>query len=933
MKQQSFSYLKRGLFAAVLSITVSTALQAQDNDISTLINANCNVQVKVTNDTDNPWIISDGYLKCENANSTLTLTYTSAKEQYLDVNFLIRSHKLTLLVDDKELYSFSGWHSNWIHGHYYLAVGSHTIQFIGTSISGGSDCYSLLSNLSIREFDWVDITLSMAGTLGTEVLHKVDVLDDVVQFKVHGPLNNTDWEKIHLMKNLRDIDLTDATITAIPDNEFYGCPYLQTALLPEGLTSIGNNAFRETSLAKISIPASVTSIGDGSFYADNVLTTVEIPSQSSLTTIGGSAFYNCSSLKSIQLPNGITQLNSSTFRQCQSLSSVILPNALKSIGSYCFYQTAALKNISFPSTLTSIDSYAFNESGLEKVILPQNLAILGQCAFNNCKSITYVEFPVTPNPSYFSNNNSTGYYSPFSYCTALEKVLCPSATPPLIYNNNKPFYGVDLSKVTLVVPTFAVVDYKLDTHWHEFGNIIGGAEPTQIKLASTLSLTNDRRPAKKTDIYMTVPGRLLVSGNAPLEIGMLSFNTNYNHEAISAQLLSQTKSISVDQMQTRFYATANRWYFITPMHDVNVNDITHGEADAAFVFRYYNSQNRATNGPTGSWQNLLDNTLKAGQGYILLTNKAGWITMPATTNSKAAALVIDDVTTALKSYNAASSADASWNFVGNPYPCFYDTYYMDLSAPITVRDYNNNTYRAYSPMDDNYVLRPMEAFFVQKPANQNQILFQQEGRQLTTEVLRPATARRAANGCRQLMDLTITDGIHSDHARLVLNPKASLAYETAVDATKFFSSEALVPQLYTIDDEGNQLAINERPTADGAIRLGLLVSQPGTFTISLNEGVTSLLLTDNENGQTTDLSKDSYTFTIDETGTYDSRFVLGIPDATAIESAQTASQQTEQPEQLYDLQGRRLNSSMSNSQSSILKKGIYVKNGKKQVVK
>ena len=924
-----FTTMKYGIAAVVLTLVCNLDMNAQSNSdaISTPINANCNIQVEVSNDATYPWTISNGDLKCGNADknkdnttSMLTLTYDSNHEQFLDFSYYrnTSSYNTLTLIIDEEQHVLEGAY-NWSHCRYYISAGHHTIQFVFKKDNYSYDYYCLLRNISIREFDWLDISLSKSGMLGTEVLYKVDVLDDVVQLRVHGPLNDNDWEIIHLMKNLRDIDLTDATITSIPNNEFNACPYLQTALLPESLTSIGESAFAYTALPNIIIPANVTSIGGSAFYQAKSLKTVTIPQKSSLTSLGGYTFYECTSLQSFQVPNGVTELKNYTFYNCTALTSVVLPNALQSIGDYCFHETKVLKTIEFPQTLTYIGEEAFYLSGLTEVILPQNLSILGYKVFGYCSSLKYVELPVTPNPS--ANSWSNGYYLPFYYCTALEKVVCPSATPPSYYSGN-PFSGVDLSKVTLVVPAFAVVDYKLEAQWHLFGNIVGGAEPTQIQLASTLSLTNDRRPANKTDITITVPGRLVVSGNAPLEIGKLVFNTNYDHSGVSAQLLSQTPAISVDQVLTKFYAASGRWYFITPMHDINVNDISHSVADASFIFRYYNSQNRAASGPTGSWQNLLNNTLKAGQGYILQTNKAGWINLPATATGKDAVLVIDDVTTALNTYNAANSANANWNYVGNPYPCYYDTYYMDLTAPITVRDYSNNTYRAYSPVDDGYMLKPMEAFFVQKPAGQNQILFQQEGRQLTTEIQHSARAPKAGNDSRQLFDLEITDGIHNDRTRIVMNPQASLAYEPAVDVTKFISTEADIPQLYTIDGEDNQLSINERPVDDGIIPVGLYASQAGTFAISLSRGNSTLLLIDNENGETIDLSQGSYTFTINA-GTHDSRFTIKVGSAftniTEIENGILSNSKC------FDLQGRSVNGQPQ--------KGIYVKNGKKYIVK
>lgn len=786
--------------------------------------------------------------------------------------------------------------------------------------SGGGEAF-MDFGIYGEELGGVSVELATPGTLGQEVLYQVDMLSDVKFLRVKGAMNGDDWTTIKNMANLLGADLSQATATEVPNEQFENWSDFSYILLPKGLKTIGYEAFYRTKLGNITIPASVTSIGSSAFCENKILSVVDIAPNSALTNIGESAFSRCESLKSISLPSGITKLESNVFSYCSGLESVILPPALNSIGSSCFYRTSSLKSIDFPQTLTTISTDAFILSGLESVVLPVNLSYLGSGAFYECRSLKDLVLPATPNVK--PNSSWTGYLSNFSYCTSLEKVTCLSATPPAIYSD--PFYDVDRSKVTLVVPAFAVVDYKLDTYWHEFGSIIEGAETEFLNIGSTLTLTNNRRPAKKVDVLLDEGGSLIVGGNAPFEVGTLTFTINTPNKTFG-KLLNNTPAMTADQVTTRFYARSNRWYFITPLHDVNVNDVSHGNAEASFIFRYYNAQNRAVNGPKDSWQNLTDNTLKAKQGYIFQTNRDGWITMPATYSGKGSVLAYDDVAAVLKTYNAPNTADANWNYVGNPYPCYYDTYYMDFAAPITVYDYNNWTYRAYSPIDDDYVLCPMEAFFVQKPANLTQILFPKEGRQMKAEVERPAKIRKIAGNARQLFDIQVGDGTHCDQTRLVVNSEATTAYEPAHDATKFLSNETTVPQIYTIDEAGNQLAINERPLdQQNSVALGIIANQPGTYTISLVRGQGDLILTDIQTGQTTDLSLESYTFTISEAGYINQRFTLSLgSDITDISTMTTNDNKAN--DVVYDLQGRKLSDGQ-------VKKGVYLKNGKKYLVK
>ncbi len=98
---------------------------------------------------------------------------------------------------------------------------------------------------------------------------------------------------------------------------------INMVILPDGLTSIGNQAFNDYSnLTSINIPASVTSIGEYAFSYCNNLTSITIPEDSQLTSIGHEAFYNCSNLVSITIPASVTSIGASTFNGCSSLASI-----------------------------------------------------------------------------------------------------------------------------------------------------------------------------------------------------------------------------------------------------------------------------------------------------------------------------------------------------------------------------------------------------------------------------------------------------------------------------------------------------------------------------------------------------------------------------------------------------------------------------------
>ena len=725
---------------------------------------------------------------------------------------------------------------------------------------------------------WIDVTLESAGSLGVEVMYKLGAdgeLKDVDYLKVRGTLNSADWTSLKNMSQLKGLDLREASFEAIPEEEFSGRTSLTLVYLPEGMKNIGKSAFNNTRLVTIDIPASVISIGNSAFYQVNTLSEVNFATGSVLQTIGNSAFRQCTALVKFLMPNTVTSLGTSSFEDCSALNNLSLSSALTTIPESCFEKTSSLNNVAFPENLKSISAYAFLRSGLENAILPIGLTYIGMYSFGECYSLKYLELP------------SFATYSsyPFNLCTALETVVCHSCTPPII-SSQPPFYSVDRSKITLKVPSFAVVDYKLDTYWLNFGTIEAmDTDPTTWSLYSKLALTNNRRPNSTPAVELQKGGSLIVGGNEPFGVETLSFVEDLTNSSYG-QLVNRSSVTVSGQVKTNYYVKNGTWYFLCPFTDVNLSDITHG-ADASYVFRYYDSENRAANGTANnaSWKNVTENVLQAGRGYIFQCNKEGWLELPATADSKAKAVVSTDVTTELVAYTSENAANANWNYIGNPYPCYYDIYYMDFTAPITVRDGNN--YKAYSIVDDNFVLAPMQAFFVQKPDEVNGILFKEAGRQIESTVNRASSRLLSANTDRNIYNFLLSDGVNSDETRTIINEKASLDYELTCDAAKFLSSDATMPQLYTIDSDDNLLAFNERPIDNGKVRLGFYAGIVGTYTLNLKDIGNDVQLFDAQTNNTVNLP---YQFEVYTAGTYNNRFTLIFSknDITDVQEAQLA---------------------------------------------
>ena len=114
----------------------------------------------------------------------------------------------------------------------------------------------------------------------------------------------------------------------------------------------------ERSLTSITIPSSVTSIGENVFYGCYGLTEVTIGN--SVTSIGTAAFQNCSRLTSVTIPSSVTTIGQSAFRVCSGLTSVTIGNSVTSIAREAFRDCSNLMSIiSLNTTPPTIISNTF----------------------------------------------------------------------------------------------------------------------------------------------------------------------------------------------------------------------------------------------------------------------------------------------------------------------------------------------------------------------------------------------------------------------------------------------------------------------------------------------------------------------------------------------------------------------------------------------
>ena len=179
-------------------------------------------------------------------------------------------------------------------------------------------------------------------------------------------------------------------MTVIDNNAFKNNTKLKEVILPSTLKSIGMSAFEGTSLSKIELPSSLTYIGENAFANIKTLTEVTIPKS---VETASHAFYGDINLKKVNFEDGIVTIPSGILYNT-GLEEIVLPSSVKAIGSYAFSNNKSLEKINLLDGVRQIEEGAFSgDSKLSVVELPKTLTEISRYAFSDTPSLTHINLP------------------------------------------------------------------------------------------------------------------------------------------------------------------------------------------------------------------------------------------------------------------------------------------------------------------------------------------------------------------------------------------------------------------------------------------------------------------------------------------------------------------------------------------------------------
>lgn len=188
--------------------------------------------------------------------------------------------------------------------------------------------------------------------------------------------------------NIASVVIPDS-VTTIENYAFYRTSHLKEVTFGSGVTVVGDFAFQECGVSKLVLPTTMTTLGMDIFRDCKSLTELVIPY--GVTTLGQSMFSGCTALESVEVPASVVNAERYIFSGCIALKEAVWNAAIDTLPQSLFYDCTSLSGVKIGHPITAIGSHALKGTAITTLQGLENVVTVGYGAFNGCTSLTHLE--------------------------------------------------------------------------------------------------------------------------------------------------------------------------------------------------------------------------------------------------------------------------------------------------------------------------------------------------------------------------------------------------------------------------------------------------------------------------------------------------------------------------------------------------------------
>lgn len=219
-------------------------------------------------------------------------------------------------------------------------------------------------------------------------------------------------------------------VTKLGDSAF-GLSNFNALSIPSSVTHIGQLTFQGcTKLLSLTIPSTVQSIGESAFFENYELKSIVF--EDGDVTLGSSVFVRCLGLESVRLGEGMTALSNGMFVNCRELRTIDIPDSATSVGTQTFFGCSSLHTVSLGIGITEISDGMFGSCGsLRSLLIPETITSIGTEAFASCSSLKSIMIPASVD---------TIKGKAFQSCNSLQAAIFLGDAPTTFLNGDPSFF-------------------------------------------------------------------------------------------------------------------------------------------------------------------------------------------------------------------------------------------------------------------------------------------------------------------------------------------------------------------------------------------------------------------------------------------------------------------------------------------------------------